>query len=47
MVELRRHFPGKPQLISEMRAFVREGCRQVWKEPSDISSDRAVGTGSQ
>ena len=41
MVELRRHFSGKPQLVSEMRDFVRDGCRQVWKEPSDDSGDFA------
>lgn len=38
MVEQRRHFPGNPQRISEMRSFIKEGCRQVWKETSDISA---------
>jgi phosphoserine phosphatase RsbU/P len=35
MVELRRHFPGKPSQISVIREFVRTGCRRVWKEASD------------
>ena len=38
MVELRRRFAGKPQMISEMRDFVRDGCRRVWNEPCDISA---------
>lgn len=38
MVELRRRFSGNPQLVCEMRAFVRNGCREVWNEPSDISA---------
>ncbi len=38
MVELRRHFSGKPHLLYRMRAFVTDGCRQVWKEMSDGSA---------
>lgn len=36
MVELRRHFQGKPRLISEIRGFIRKGCRQIWNETSDL-----------
>jgi anti-sigma regulatory factor (Ser/Thr protein kinase) len=35
MVELQRQFQGKPRLISEIRGFIRKGCRQVWSESSD------------
>ena len=38
MVELRRQFPGKPDLISDMRDFVREGCCDVWNEASDVQT---------
>jgi anti-sigma regulatory factor (Ser/Thr protein kinase) len=38
MVELRRHFSGTPQMVSEMRDFVRDGCRRVWARPSDNSA---------
>ena len=35
MVEQRRHFPGNPCLISDMRDFIREGCRKVWNQDAD------------
>jgi len=38
MVELRRQFSGNPVRISEMRDFIRAGCRSVWSEPSDDSA---------
>ena len=38
MVELRRRFSGNPVRISEMRDFIRAGCRSVWSEPSDDSA---------
>jgi serine/threonine-protein kinase RsbW len=36
MVELRRHFPSKPSMISAMRNFIRDGCRQIWTAASDV-----------
>lgn len=38
MVELRRHFPGKPHLISDIRDYTRTSCRLIWNESSDIPS---------
>jgi anti-sigma regulatory factor (Ser/Thr protein kinase) len=38
MVELRRHFPGNPSQITEMRDFVRTGCRRIWNKASDIQT---------
>ena len=39
MLELRRQFPGNPLRISEMRDFIRAGCRSIW---SDASEDSAI-----
>ena len=38
MVELQRRFPARPQRISEIRHFIRDGCRKVWSESSDDSA---------
>ena len=38
MVEFRRHFPGKPHLIHDIRDFIRKGCRLSWNEASDIAA---------
>lgn len=40
MIELRREYESDPRLVCDMRAFVREGCRQSWTEPTD---DGAIG----
>ena len=40
MIELRREYESDPRRVCDMRAFVREGCRQFWSEPAD---DMAIG----
>lgn len=40
MIELRREYECEPRRVCDMRAFVREGCRQCWTEPTD---DTAIG----
>lgn len=35
MVEQRREFPGAADAISDIRDFVRDGCRSVWDRESD------------
>lgn len=38
MVELQRQFPARPQLISEIRQFIRDGCGALWNESFDDSA---------
>lgn len=38
MIELRREYESDPQRVCDMRAFVREGCRQSWTEPTDVAA---------
>lgn len=35
MIELKREYESDPRRVCDMRAFVREGCRQSWTEPTD------------
>ena len=35
MVQWQRDYVSDPRSVRDMRAFVREGCRQVWSEMSD------------
>ncbi len=35
VVELRSRYPNDPRSLPEMRAFVRNGCLQLWQQDAD------------
>lgn len=43
MLRVQRDFLSDLRTIRDMRAFVREGCRQVWTSMSDDAAVAAIG----
>lgn len=43
MLRAQRDFLSDPRAVRDMRAFVCEGCRQVWSRTSDEAALAAIG----